>query len=152
MNCASNKKKSITLTPHQQQTFNKMLDFAVDEHSRIFILRGYAGTGKTTMMNLFIKELAARNIRFKLLASTGRAAKILNNITSYTTSTIHGLIYKFNDLNGNLEDIVKKRELTGIDSTGQLFLKFELVPAINEESICYIIDEASMVSDISRTH
>lgn len=147
MNCVSNKKKSITLTPQQQQAFNKMLDFAVDEHSRVFILRGYAGTGKTTMMNLFIKELAARNIRFKLLASTGRAAKILNNITSYTTSTIHGLIYKFNDLNGNLEDIVKKRELTGIDSTGQLFLKFELVPAINEESICYIIDEASMVSD-----
>ncbi len=77
MNCASNNKKSITLTPHQQQAFDKMLEFVNDAGSRVFILRGYAGTGKTTMVKLLIDEFNARNIRFRLLASTGRAAKIL---------------------------------------------------------------------------
>lgn len=147
MNCASNKKKSITLTPHQQQAFDKMLEFVKDTGSRVFILRGYAGTGKTTMVKLLIDELNARNIRFRLLASTGRAAKILNDKTSNETSTIHGLIYKFKDLNSDLEEIVNNRNVTGVDSKGQLFLNFDLVPAITQESFCYIIDESSMISD-----
>lgn len=138
---------AIELTCHQQQAFDKMLDFVRNSGSRVFILRGYAGTGKTTMVKLLIDELNARNIRFRLLASTGRAAKILNDKTSNETSTIHGLIYKFKDLNSNLEEIVNNRDVTGVDSKGQLFLNFDLVPAITQESFCYIIDESSMISD-----
>ena len=57
MNCASNNKKSITLTSHQQQAFDKILKFVNDAGSRVFILRGYAGTGKTTMVKLLIDEI-----------------------------------------------------------------------------------------------
>ncbi len=144
----SENKNAINLTGHQQSAFDKMVEFVNSPDRRVFILRGYAGTGKTTMMRVFIDHLNKTNVHYRLLASTGRAAKILNNATGCDATTIHGLIYKFKDINENLEDIVKKREEVGVDSTGQLFLKFDLAPVENKnEEICYIVDEASMVSD-----
>lgn len=144
----SGNKNAINLTGHQQSAFDKMVEFVNSPDRRVFILRGYAGTGKTTMMRVFIDHLNKTNVRYRLLASTGRAAKILNNATGCDATTIHGLIYKFKDINENLEDVIKKRETVGMDSSGQLFLKFDLTPVKdNNEEICYIVDEASMVSD-----
>lgn len=141
-------KNKIKLTQHQQCAFDKLVEFVNAPDERVFILRGYAGTGKTTMMRLFIKHLSETGVSYRLLASTGRAAKILNNATGCEATTVHGLIYKFKDINKDIEDVVKKRETVGVDSTGQLFLMFDLTPA-KEDGIqkCYIVDEASMVSD-----
>lgn len=139
--------KEITLTPQQQNAFDRMIQFIESPNEKIFILRGYAGTGKTTMMKQFINELKVREVSFRLLASTGRAAKILSNATGCSTTTIHGLIYKYDNINQDLEQVVNDRDLYGVDSSGQLYLKFELCTAETFENTCYIIDEASMVSD-----
>ena len=63
----------ITLTPTQQRVLDHMLRF-IDSPQQVFILTGYAGTGKTTMMNAFVAELGKRDIQHILMASTGRAA------------------------------------------------------------------------------
>lgn len=139
--------KEIKLTPHQQNIFDKMIKFAESPNEKIFILRGYAGTGKTTMLKQFINELSERDIPFRLLASTGRAAKILSNATGHSSTTVHGLIYKYDNINQDLEQIVNDRDTYGVDSSGQLFLRFEVCSIKTNNKICYIVDEASMVSD-----
>ena len=146
--------KEIQLTACQQDAFKKMLQFIKDENAKIFILKGYAGTGKTTMLRKLIVELEMQNENFSLLASTGRAAKIVSNATGRNTRTVHGEIYKFTDLNQNLEQVASDREKCEVDATGQLFLNFELTPKrylSNEKNIkkhYYIVDEASMISDV----
>ena len=143
---------NLQLTNSQQEAFNKMLQFISDKEAKIFILKGYAGTGKTTMLRKLIEELERHDERFSLLASTGRAAKILSNATGKNTRTVHGEIYKFTDLNQNLEKVASDRETHEVDSTGQLFLNFELSPKEywdeDTKNYYYIVDEASMISDI----
>lgn len=59
----------------------------------IFILKGYAGTGKTSLMAALVRALKIFKIKTILLAPTGRAAKVLANYSGYKASTIHRLIY-----------------------------------------------------------
>ena len=61
--------KEIQLTACQQDAFKKMLQFIKDENAKIFILKGYAGTGKTTMLRKLIVELEKQNEKFSLLLS-----------------------------------------------------------------------------------
>ncbi len=143
----SEEQKDITLTPSQQGVLDDMLRFVEVDSERVFILKGYAGTGKTTLMRFLVRELSERKIHFRLLASTGRAAKVLSNLTSHRgdTSTIHSMIYSFAGLN---KDLSEKSNPTA-DETGQLLLMFEAA-GIDEENTpttIYIVDEASMVSD-----
>lgn len=141
----------FNLTPGQQEALNTFLEF-IQSKDRIYILRGYAGTGKTTLVRVFIEHFQKRDIQYHLLASTGRAAKILSNLTGEETSTVHSHIYTFRDFNKDLEEELIKQEATGIDSTGQLYLTFALVPlpADGERGRrFYIIDEASMIADTS---
>ena len=141
----------LTLTPDQQHAFDMLMAF-IDSEDKVFILRGYAGTGKTTLLTSLIGELSKRKIKCNLLASTGRAAKILSNITGSLATTVHGKIYTFKDFNQDLEETVSKQQATGVDSTGQLYLTFELncLPIDDERAThFYIIDESSMVSDIA---
>lgn len=142
--------KKVVLTQGQRNAFTSMKSFLDDDRKKVFILKGYAGTGKTTLMKRLIAEMQKRDLSFSLLASTGRAAKILANITSCEAKTIHSEIYKFSDLNQDLEKVVEKREKMLVDSTGQLLLNFELTPKECDETSrrhFYIIDEASMISD-----
>lgn len=110
-------------------------------------MRGYAGTGKTTLVKSFIEELTRRHLDFILLASTGRAAKILANATGCQTSTVHGLIYKFQDLNQDLEKFTESVNAGNTDELGQLYLNFDLCPVTLDTQRIYLIDEASMISD-----
>lgn len=137
------------LYPQQQEALNKIKEF-IKSDVNVFILKGYAGTGKTTLMKSLVEEMNNLNVNFKLLASTGRAAKILANATQCAASTIHSEIYKFTNLNQDLEKVAKKREQSNVESSGQLFLNFELTPVNRTQNtpiMHYIIDEASMVSD-----
>ena len=60
----------------------------------IFVLRGYAGTGKTTLVAAFVKTLASFNVRTVLMAPTGRAAKVLASYSGMPAYTIHRTIYR----------------------------------------------------------
>ena len=139
----------IKLTTSQENVLKKILDFVNISKDRVFILKGYAGTGKTTLMRYLIKELSERGKHYRLLASTGRAAKVLANLseTNGQTSTIHSMVYSFNGLN---KEFTEKEE-PKVDKDGQLFLVFE-PSKLDERAIpetVYIIDEASMVSDVT---
>ena len=141
--------KNILLRPGQQVAFDKLKVFIENPKSKIFILKGFAGTGKTTMMRVLIEELQRQELRFSLLASTGRAAKIVSNIAKCEAKTVHGLIYSFQELNQDMEKLVADRKSSGVDKSGQLLLNFELITVntVSAEQRIYIVDEASMVSD-----
>lgn len=92
-----------------------------------FILRGYAGTGKTTSLAALVKALPQFKIRSVLLAPTGRAAKVMGNYTGKKALTIHKKIYR-------------KRSAVATD------LSFQLAPNLAEHTL-FIVDEASMIAD-----
>ncbi len=141
--------KEIELTSNQNQVFNQFKEFIKSEKHRAFILKGYAGTGKTTLIRFFINELKKNDLPYKLMASTGRAAKIVSNATNLPASTVHSVIYSFKDFNQDLEEVVRQEDEVGVDKTGQLFLTFELVPVKEQKKQnYYIVDEASMISDV----
>lgn len=147
----------IKLTQSQERVFAELKRFADGMGAeRVFILKGYAGTGKTTLMRFLVEYMQRRDIDFQLLASTGRAAKVLSNITGQDgdcesfAKTIHSLIYKFEELDG---DVVGDAQV-GVEATGQMILKFEAT-AIEEGAqgqTFYIVDEASMISDVPSTN
>lgn len=59
-----------------------------------YILRGYAGTGKTTLVKALVKTLPSIGMKYVLMAPTGRAAKVLSSYTGQNASTIHRRIYQ----------------------------------------------------------
>lgn len=138
----------IILTPGQENAFRAIKAFVDDESHKVFILKGYAGTGKTTLMREVLHWLLKEKRPFSLLASTGRAAKILSNKTGMEARTVHSHIYKFTDLNQDLSKLTELREQSEVDETGQLYLNFELHVVEAETETIYIIDEASMISDV----
>jgi len=146
----------IELKEGQQIALIKIKDFLSSPEKRIFILKGYAGTGKTTLLKEVVKYLEKNNsFKYSLLASTGRAAKIMSNITSSATQTVHSQIYKFINLNQDIQQIVDSRDNDNRKETGQLFLNFDLNPVDeadhnnnhNKLKRVYIVDEASMIND-----
>lgn len=140
---------NIKLTASQENVLKDILNFVNNSKDRIFILKGYAGTGKTTLMRYLIQELEKSHKDYRLLASTGRAAKVLANLSNRngSTSTIHSMVYSFN----GLSKVYDEKEEPVVDKDGQLFLVFE-PSKLNETEVpetIYIIDEASMVSDVT---
>ncbi len=92
-----------------------------------FILRGYAGTGKTTSVGALVKALSRFSLRAVLLAPTGRAAKVMSNYTGRKALTVHKKIYR-------------KKSAVGVD------MSFQLAPNLAEHTL-FIVDEASMIAD-----
>ena len=99
---------------------------ADEDYSKIFILNGYAGTGKTTLISAFVAAMKDLGIRCVLLAPTGRAAKVLAHYSSQTAYTIHKKIY---------------RERTTADYESKFSLDIN-----RDRNTVYIVDEASMLS------
>jgi len=139
---------AINFTPSQQRALELLNEFIASVSAKVFILKGYAGTGKTTMVGEIIRLLIKIELPIILMASTGRAAKILSNVTGFAATTIHSKIYEYKDFNGDLEVIAEERERLKTDKSGQLFLLFELssIPESTKQHY-YIIDEASMVGN-----
>ena len=65
-----------------------------EKENPTYILRGYAGTGKTTLVRALVKTLPLIGMNYVLLAPTGRAAKVLSGYTQRSASTIHRRIYQ----------------------------------------------------------
>ena len=93
----------ITLTSDQQNSLEQLEAFLKSDE-RIFILNGYAGTGKTTLLKGFVHYLQSLHKRYQLMAPTGRAAEVITQKTGFTATTIHRGIYNF----GDLEEIDRK--------------------------------------------
>ena len=135
------------LKPQQQKAFSALCNFIDSKSDKVFILKGYAGTGKTTLMSGLINRLLEDKKPFALLASTGRAAKILSDKAKTKADTIHSHIYVFNELSEDLEKMSELQNNLAVDDKGQVTLLFDLTPISSDTEKIYIIDEASMVSD-----
>lgn len=108
---------------------------------QVFMLKGAAGTGKTTLVAEFLRILDAEKRKYRLMAPTGRAAYIIGSKTGHEASTIHRGIYSLARLKSN------GREKDD-DSDSTLNLHYALRNNDDPTTAVYIIDEASMVSDI----
>ena len=118
--------KSPTL--QQQEAFRKLGQFLLaDNGDECFVLKGYAGTGKTTLISALVKILPRLKLKSVLLAPTGRAAKVISNYSGRKAFTIHKKIYR-------------KKDAASPE------MSFVLADNLAENTV-FIIDEASMISD-----
>lgn len=80
------------LYTEQLAAFENIKDFLFDPSSQVFILKGYAGAGKTTLIKHICDFLATIEVPFLLTAPTGRAARIMSEKTKLPSKTIHSII------------------------------------------------------------
>ena len=106
---------------------------AVRRGVRCLIVRGAAGTGKTTLVRNLIPALRESGFSPSLLAPTGRAALMLKKRTGHSASTIHSAIYNIND-----EPLVN-------DQGEALKWIFPLRVEDDIENTVFVVDEASMI-------
>ena len=112
----------------QKKIIENLSDYiSGDDFNSVFVLNGYAGTGKTTVIAALVGALRECGIKPVLLAPTGRAAKVLARYSGCKTLTVHKRIY---------------RQRTNADYESKYSLD------INRESdAVFIVDEASMLAD-----
>lgn len=115
-------------TKNQLAVIGELTDFVFFKMKRhLFVLRGYAGTGKTSLVGALVKTLPEYNFDSVLLAPTGRAAKVLSNYANKPAFTIHKMIYQ-------------------LKSGGDGFTKF-VIKQNKFQNTIFFVDEASMISD-----
>jgi exodeoxyribonuclease V len=120
--------KDFSPTEGQSKLIGHLAEFiASPEQGEIFVLKGYAGTGKTTMVAKTVHALSEFKINSVLLAPTGRAAKVLAGYTGHPAFTIHKKIY---------------RQKSSSDGMGKFVLDKNL-----HKNTFFIVDEASMISN-----
>lgn len=114
--------------PSQQELISRLVEFLYKQDPRgAFVINGYAGTGKTSIVGALIKSLRDLKAPVVVLAPTGRAAKVASAFSGHTASTIHRCIYRGNSADpGNT--------------------KFFLAPNHRRNTL-FIVDEASMIAD-----
>ncbi|WP_026777256.1 ATP-dependent RecD-like DNA helicase [Polaribacter sp. Hel_I_88] len=128
--------QNISLNNDQLNTLEK-LDAFLKSDKNIFILQGYAGTGKTTLIKGVVKYLENSSQLFNIMAPTGRAAKVLRDKTGFGR-TIHSSIYKLEDLKAINPD---SKELA--DHSVRYVFPIDLE---SKDQRVLIVDEASMIS------
>lgn len=130
---------NLNLNPDQKQAINEIDEFLKSDQE-IFILQGYAGSGKTTILNGITDYLNKKKVQTLLMAPTGRAAKVLREKVG-EANTIHKTIY-------NLSTIELKDDKE--DAGKSIKYKFPLDESPVKSVL--IIDEASMVSSMQSHH
>ncbi|OJV35909.1 MAG: ATP-dependent endonuclease [Bacteroidales bacterium 36-12] len=113
-------------TNQQQELIKQLSAFVTDPSAeKVFILKGYAGTGKTSIVSALVKSLHKLEQKTVLLAPTGRAAKVLSGYSGFSAFTIHKKIYR--------------QKALGETS-------FQLADNLHTNTL-FIVDEASMISN-----
>lgn len=117
-----------TPTGDQEAAIESLASYVIENNNEsIFILRGYAGTGKTSLINALVKTLETFRFKSVLLAPTGRAAKVLSAYSGRQSYTIHKKIY---------------RQKGSGDGMGLFALNYN-----RDRETYFIIDEASMINN-----
>jgi len=117
----------FTPTSDQKEAINSLLEFTDSTFSKeLYMLKGYAGTGKTTLISSYIQFLQSRETNFILMAPTGRAAKVLSNYSGEIALTIHKSIYYQQNVDGKVVFSLQKNKLS---------------------NCIFIVDEASMIGN-----
>lgn len=129
-----------TLSADQVACLDLLQSFLSDREQRVFLLKGYAGTGKTFLAKGITEFLAAQGRAFRLAAPTGRAAKIISEKTGREARTIHSQIYDF----GDIREYTHESDIVGSET-----FKFyaEIASSQDQANAVYIVDEASLLSD-----
>jgi exodeoxyribonuclease-5 len=123
-------KRNFRYSPtfEQEKAVKSLSEFLFSVNSdQIFVLRGYAGTGKTSLVGALVRTLDELKQRCVLLAPTGRAAKVFARYANHPAYTIHKKIYRQKAFSG---------EMTG----------FSIEPNLSPHTL-FIVDEASMISN-----
>lgn len=135
----------IQLNPEQKVALDAIMEFLLDDSLDVFVLRGSAGTGKTTLVAKLVSALEEMKLSCTLLAPTGRAARILGNkirqitgMNRYEGSTIHRSIYTLTRIEVNEE-----AETANDPGVRMVFPLKEEEPSVS----LFVIDESSMVGD-----
>ena len=120
----------FSFTEEQRKITQHLSDYILSISTRnIFLLKGYAGTGKTSLISALVNSLYSVNKKPSLLAPTGRAAKVLSKYSKRSASTIHRKIYWIKS-NKNGNTYIKLKENTHTNTI-------------------FIVDEASMIPESS---
>ncbi|MCM4168895.1 ATP-dependent RecD-like DNA helicase [Arenibacter antarcticus] len=115
-------------TAKQSVALQQLATFTLSkEKDLVFLLKGFAGTGKTTIVGTIVTNLWKTTMKAVLMAPTGRAAKVMSNYSGTQAFTIHRKIY-----------FPKKQSGGGV--------QFVLAPNKHRNTL-FIVDEASMISD-----
>jgi len=118
----------LPFEPTEQQT--QLLDalgvfLMSTDKEKVFLLRGYAGTGKTSVVSALVRALNELKQKTVLLAPTGRAAKVIAGYSGFQAFTIHKKIYRQKSMSE---------------------FRFQLADNLNTHTL-FIVDEASMISN-----
>ena len=115
-------------TLEQEKTLNMLSEFYLEAQDKaILLLKGYAGTGKTSLMGAFVQTLYKMKQKVVLLAPTGRAAKVFAAYAGQPAYTIHKKIYREQSFSGEGGSFVINDNL--------------------HKHTLFIIDEASMIAN-----
>lgn len=128
-----------TLNGGQAELVNRLDQFLGNKAESVFLLKGYAGTGKTFITKGLTEYFRAIGRNYVLAAPTGKASKVIARKTKSPAYTIHKTIYSFKDIAEYRDDI-----------DGTETYKFYAKLGVNELSAdtVYIVDEASMMPDV----
>ena len=114
-------------TAQQENSLEKISDFILSADDRkVFLLCGYAGTGKTTLVSALVETMAQLERQCVLLAPTGRAAKVFSSYSGKAAFTIHKWIY---------------RQKSILDGSQFMLMENRAVNTL------FIVDEASMIAN-----
>lgn len=115
-------------TPEQEIAVKYLSEFLLSSRNKVvFMLRGYAGTGKTSLVGALVRTLDKLKQKSVLLAPTGRAAKVFSAYAGHPAFTIHKKIYRQQSFSNELSNFSVNDNLT--------------------THTLYIVDEASMISN-----
>ncbi len=122
--------KVLPFSPTEEQTsvLRSLAGFIVGAHEKgVFVLNGYAGTGKTSIVGAMIKAMDSLKRKVVVLAPTGRGANVASRMSAHPASTIHRRLYR-----PDLSDPSGRHYVMSRNESGDTL---------------FIIDEASLISD-----
>lgn len=138
-------RKKLKLAPEQRTAIEAL------GKSRVVVVSGYPGTGKTLVTSAFVELFEKHNLTYNLLSPTGIAAKRMSQVTGRTASTIHRALgyqrdgsWQFNELNKFHTDAVIVDESSMVD----LAVFYNLISALKTETILVLVGDAAQLPSV----